>query len=77
MLLLVNADKKQKKKYSISKEGNKFARQFDLTQKEIGINDKAIEATKNIMKEAIAKWLNELKKHLGIKPPTWTIWTKN
>ena len=46
MLQLVNTHEKQKKKYSISKESNKFAKQLGFTAKKIGIKDKPIEAVK-------------------------------
>ena len=66
MLLLVNMPKKQKKTYSIKKESNKFSNQ--LTQpKEIDIKNKAIEATKNIKREAKAQELNQLKNTHGNK----------
>ena len=39
MLQFVNTNQKRKKKYSFSKESNKFTEQLDLTPKEIGIKD--------------------------------------
>ena len=44
---LVDIHKKQKKKYSISKDSHKFGNQFHLTLKEIDIRNKAKEAAKN------------------------------
>ena len=51
MLQLVNTHKKEKKKYSICKESNKFANPFDLKLKEIGIKDKSTEAAKTYKEE--------------------------
>ena len=68
MLLLVKTQEKQKK-YSVTKESNKFANQLDLTQKEIGIIDKAIDATKDKKeKKAKAQSLGQLKNTKEQKP---------
>ena len=56
-----------KKKYSINKESNKFAYQFDFTLKEIDLKDKSIEAAK----EAKSQRPHQLKN------PTRTMHTKN
>ena len=46
MLQLVKTHNKQKKKNSIIKERDKFAKQLEFTLKEIYIKDRAIKATK-------------------------------
>ena len=60
--------KKKTKNYPTSEESNKFAKQFDLTLKEIYIDGKVIEAVKTIKKEAKTHGQNQLKKP-GNKTP--------
>ena len=60
MQQLVNAHEKQKKIYSISKEGNKLAYIFDLKQKETDKKGKTIEVGK-LKKEEKPPELSHLK----------------
>ena len=52
----------KKRKDSNCKESNKFAKQLNLTSKNIDIKHKAIEIPKNIKKEAKTQILNQYLK---------------
>ena len=65
-LQLVNAlEKQKKKKYSSSKESNKFAKLFKLTWKEIDIKDKAKPPESNQLKNA--RWKKKKKNYIDTK----------
>ena len=79
MLQLVNTHKKQKKKkrrYSISKESNKFADQLDFTLEEIDIKDKQQKQQKHKERSKNTK-TKSTKKRLGTKAITWMVSKKN